>query len=162
MAASRPSFTDKGIDTGDVLAEKAAVTVETSYSIPDLLGNLSRLVPVSRSTIANILIDSGRLGEVKINPQQFIEQAREAIDGAHAALLTDGITYKPRGEGDDEFYEMRLFHDGADDFDKWEREELEANTIAVDKGLSPTSSTTRTWNAISRRPSTPTKTSNCS
>lgn len=127
------SLTDEGITT-QVVAEKTAVNVETSYPIPDLLGNLTRLVPVSRSTIAQILIKSNRLGEVTTNPQQFIEQARDAIDHALAELLVTGIKYEKRGTGPDALYEMSLFLD--DD----EREELTSRVYEVaDKKKSPLS-----------------------
>ncbi len=103
-------LTDDGV-TSDVVAERAATTVQNSYPIPDLLGNLTRLVPVSRASIAQILIQSGRLGEVTINPQQFIEQARDAIDQTLAELLVTGIKYERRGTGPNSLYEMSLFLD---------------------------------------------------
>ncbi|MBE7324579.1 DEAD/DEAH box helicase family protein [Nocardioides sp. Y6] len=109
----------------DVVAEKSAITVQNSYPIPDLLGNLTRLVPVSRASIAQILIQCGRLGEVTTNPQQFIEQARDAIDQTLAELLVDGIKYEKRGTGTNSLYEMSLF------LDEKEREELAARVYEV-------------------------------
>jgi type III restriction enzyme len=117
-------FTSEGINS-NVMAEKTAMSVEASYPIPDLLGNLTRLVPVSRSTIAKILIQSGRLGEVRVNPQQFIEQARDAIDQALADLLVTGIRYEKRGTGPEAIYEMSLF------LDETERPELASRVYEV-------------------------------
>lgn len=102
------AVTDEGVQT-TLVAERKAVVVEDSYPIPDLLGNLTRAVPVSRSTIAQILIKSGRLGDVKVNPQQFIDDARDAIERALAELLVGGIKYEKRGTGPDAIYEMSLF-----------------------------------------------------
>ncbi|WP_369137389.1 restriction endonuclease [Modestobacter versicolor] len=90
-------------------AEKTPVEVQSAYPIPDLLGHLSRLLPVSRSTIAQILIQSGRLDDAAINPQQFLDYAKDAISHALAELLVDGITYERLGDGPDAVYEMRLF-----------------------------------------------------
>ncbi|MFC6285532.1 DEAD/DEAH box helicase family protein [Nocardioides sp. GCM10027113] len=119
-------LTNEGI-TANRVAEKGSIAVESSYPIPDLLGNLTRLVPVSRSTIAQILIQSGRLGEVRVNPQQFIEQAKDSIDQTLAELLADGgVQYEKRGTGDDAIYEMSLFLD--DD----EREELASRVYPVE------------------------------
>lgn len=102
-------ITDEGVEA-TLVAEKKAVEVESSYPIPDLLGNLTRSLPVSRSTIAQILIKSGRLAEVKINPQQFIEDSRDAIEQALAGLLVNGgVKYERRGSGPDAIYEMSLF-----------------------------------------------------
>lgn len=103
---------DEGI-TSTLVGEKAPVSLQSAYPIPDLLGHLSRLLPVSRSTIAKILIQSGRLGDAATNPQQFLDDAKSAINEALAELLVDGITYEQLGDGPDAVYEMHLFEQRA-------------------------------------------------
>ena len=105
------SMGEKGVDGVEVGGR--AVKVEQTYPIPDLLAHLSRLVPVSRATIAKILIASGRLGDVAVNPQQFLDDAKTAIDDALADLLVEGITYEQIGGGPGAVYEMRLFEERA-------------------------------------------------
>jgi len=97
--------------TGNVVAEKAAVAVQNTYAVPDLLGHLTRHLPVSRSTIARVLVRSGRLGDATKNPQQFLDHAQSAIEQTLSDLLVDGITYDKTGDGENAVYEMRLFED---------------------------------------------------
>lgn len=103
-------MSDAGV-SATLVQERSGKVVTASYPIPDLLGNLTKMVPVSRSTIAQILINSGRLGEVTVNPQQFIDDAKDAIEQALATLLVNGIQYQKRGTGPDAVYEMSLFLD---------------------------------------------------
>ena len=84
---------------------------ETSYSapkIPDLSGYLQGKTELTRTTLAEILIRSGRLGEVPINPQQFLDQALSAIQDEMHTLMVNGIKYE-RINGQE--YEMLLFEE---------------------------------------------------
>ncbi|MBI2512560.1 MAG: DEAD/DEAH box helicase family protein [Opitutae bacterium] len=75
-------------------------------SLPDIIGYLQRETELTRSTIAEILIASGRTAEALKNPQQFMEQAASAIQHAKRELMVDGIRYE-RLAG--QAYEMQLF-----------------------------------------------------
>ncbi|RLF26428.1 MAG: DEAD/DEAH box helicase, partial [Thermoplasmata archaeon] len=91
-----------------VLAVKEANAEYQVTQIPDLLGYLQRETELTRSTLAEILIQSGRLGEVPTNPQQFLDQAVQAIKKALNQLIIDGVKYeKIAGEE----YEMLLFEE---------------------------------------------------
>ena len=95
--------------SGAVIGEKAPVRISDSFPIPDLLSHLSTLLPVSRDTISKVLKASGRLQEAAINPQQFIDQARDSIEGALAEQMVAGIEYtQRRGEGESS-YDPGLF-----------------------------------------------------
>jgi len=107
---SEVTMDDQGV-TARLVAEKAPVAVQSAYPVPDLLGHLTRHLPVSRSTIAKVLIQSGRLGDATKNPQQFLDYAQLAIEQTLADLLVDGITYEKIGDGENAVYEMRLFED---------------------------------------------------
>jgi type III restriction enzyme len=61
---------------------------------------------LTRATLAEILIRSGRLGEVLQNPQQFLDQALAAIQVELNELMIAGITYERIA---DRQYEMLLF-----------------------------------------------------
>lgn len=74
--------------------------------MPDFLSYLQAKTELTRKTIAEILIRSGRLGEAHTNPQQFLEQAHQAIEAELHALMIDGIKYE-RINGQE--YEMMLF-----------------------------------------------------
>lgn len=62
---------------------------------------------LTRRTIVRILRDSERLDDFKRNPQQFIEQAGEAINKAKRLAITDGIRYQRIG--DEVYYAQELF-----------------------------------------------------
>jgi type III restriction enzyme len=79
-----------------------------AWNIPDLLGYLQGKTELTRVTLAQILIRSGRLGEVRHNPQQFLDQALAAISAELHELMIAGIKYE-RIAGQD--YEMMLFEE---------------------------------------------------
>jgi type III restriction enzyme len=78
------------------------------WKIPDLLGYLQSKTELTRATLAKILIGSGRLGEVRHNPQQFLDQALAAIEVELRELMIAGIKYE-RIAGQE--YEMLLFEE---------------------------------------------------
>ncbi len=74
--------------------------------VPDIIGYLQRETELTRSTLVEILVKSGRGAQALKNPQQFMEQAAGAIRHAKRELMVDGIRYE-RVAG--EAYAMRLF-----------------------------------------------------
>ena len=97
-------ITDDGVTTnykGDKVAKG-----ETDYIIPDYLGYIQNRTELTRSTIHAILEQSGRLDNIVINPQLFIDSAVSAIRRVLYDLMIDGIEYHRIGNAD---YEMRLF-----------------------------------------------------
>lgn len=77
-----------------------------TLSIPDLLTYLQAETELTRGTLAEILIQSSRLGEVADNPQQFLNQALVSIRAIQQELMVNGIEYL-KIEGAE--YEMQLF-----------------------------------------------------
>jgi len=63
---------------------------------------------LTRSTILEILLPSGRTGDIMINPQLFLDNAASAINDVLTDLMIDGIKYEKIGAKE---YEMRLFED---------------------------------------------------
>jgi type III restriction enzyme len=105
---SRMAITDEGI-TGELLAARQMEMEETEQrAIPDLLTYLQRETELTRTTLADILIDSGRLGDVMVNPQQFMDGAVSAIRRTLNQMIIDGIKYE---KIDGEVYEMLLFEE---------------------------------------------------
>jgi type III restriction enzyme len=90
------------------LASRATPTEYRPWKIPDLLGYLQGKTELTRATLAKILIRSGRLEEVKANPQQFLDQALQAIHAELRELMIAGIKYE-RINGLE--YEMLLFEE---------------------------------------------------
>lgn len=105
---SRVKITDEGV-TGELLAAKQLEMEDAGQkTIPDLLGYLQRETELTRKTLAEVLIQSGRLADVAINPQQFLDQALSALRRTLHQMIVDGIKYeKVNGQ----VYEMLLFEE---------------------------------------------------
>lgn len=81
-----------------------------AQKMPDILGELQQLVPISRASTVKIIEQSGRKEEARINPAQFVQQVRRSIQAAMAHTLVDqkGIKYE-RLNGSDSFYSAEIF-----------------------------------------------------
>ena len=99
--------------------------VEGARRIPDVLGELSRRIPVSRASIAKILTESGRLEDVRINPSAFLDGVTVAINEALYEQLADNITYTPVNGDRWE----------AEQFVKHVSESFDTNLLAVKKSI---------------------------
>lgn len=91
-------------------------TVEAKYVMPDFVGQVQGKTGLAKSTVARILMDSGRLNDAVNNPQAFIEHASELINAVKREFLVYGDGSEGSGvkyvklEG--EVYEMHRFeHD---------------------------------------------------
>jgi len=60
--------------------------------MPDVLAYIQSKTELTRSTILDILKRSGRLHEVLLNPQLFMDNAVSAIKSVLYELMVDGIT----------------------------------------------------------------------
>lgn len=82
---------------------------ETDIELPDILTDLQDRTQLTRRSIQRILVESGRLDDFKRNPQQFIEQAADAINRRKRLALVDGIRYQRIGDG--VYYAQELFQE---------------------------------------------------
>jgi type III restriction enzyme len=96
--------------TPTVVATRAIEVEGVGSLVPDILSFLQRETELTRTTLAEILVASGRLSDAPKNPQQFLDQALRAIRAALEELMVDGVKYE-RIAGVE--WEMRLF-DSAD------------------------------------------------
>lgn len=89
--------------------EGAATVVldESDIELPDILTDLQDRTRLTRRSIAQILVDSGRLRDFQRNPQQFIEMAATVINGCKQRLVVDGIKYQRLGN--ECYYAQELF-----------------------------------------------------
>jgi len=81
---------------------------QEGITVPDVYSYIQNRVHLSRSSIFSILDGSGRLGELLINPQAFLDTAIAAIKNCLQALLVTGIEYH---QINGHRYEMALFDD---------------------------------------------------
>ena len=101
-------ITGEGLDTKLLTVREAEAKDYRDIHVPDLLGYLQAKTELTRKTLAEILIQSGRLDEVQHNPQQFLEQAQQAIEAELRGLMIDGIKYEKINGHE---YEMLLFEE---------------------------------------------------
>lgn len=102
---------EKGIVESQV-SVKSAKSLDLEIKFPDILGELSSITPLSRSTISRVILESGRLAEARKNPMQFIDQVKISLFGALAATLKeyDGIQYQPvTGDSEEAKWSMEYF-----------------------------------------------------
>ncbi|MFZ4455469.1 MAG: DEAD/DEAH box helicase family protein [Bacteroidales bacterium] len=99
------TMTDEGVSTNYV-GEKVESYGAYSWQIPDVLGYIQSKTELTRSTIEEILSKSGRIADIIINPQLFLDLATIAIKRTLNDLMIDGIKYQKIGSSE---YEMALF-----------------------------------------------------
>jgi type III restriction enzyme len=102
---------ERGIVESSVIA-KSAKSLNVEIKFPDILGELSSITPLSRSTISRVILESGRFHEAHKNPVQFVEQVKSCLFAALATTLkdSDGIQYHPiEGESDEAIWSMAFF-----------------------------------------------------
>lgn len=102
---SEVTFTAQGVEE-TVRASRPSKLTDYRPVVPDVIGYLQRETELTRTTLVEILIGSGRGAQVLKNPQQFMAQAARAIQHAKRELMVDGIHYERL---DGQSYEMKLF-----------------------------------------------------
>jgi len=99
------TMTGEGVGTNYV-GEKVESYGGYSWKIPGVLGYIQSKTELTRSTIEEILSKSGRIEDIIINPQLFLDLATTAIKRTLYDLMIDGIKYQKIGGSE---YEMALF-----------------------------------------------------
>jgi type III restriction enzyme len=94
------------------VAVSAAEEKVTAFhqAVPDILAYLQNETELTRSTLVRILKDSGRLADLLVNPQRFMDQTASILKFELHRLLVDGIKYdRIQGIGPEAEWEMVLF-----------------------------------------------------
>ncbi len=100
-------MTSEGVETSYV-GDRIERYGNHEWLIPDVLGYIQNSTELTRHTIAKIIEQSGRINDILINPQLFIDLCSQAILRTLNDLMIDGIKYKKIGNSK---YEMRLFEE---------------------------------------------------
>ena len=88
----------EGVSAGDKRASETLRLKVAAADLPDLLGELQSRTELPRHVIAQILVQSGRLGDATFNPSAFLDAATAIIQAGKRLVMTDGIIYKPLEE----------------------------------------------------------------
>ena len=99
------TMTGEGVGT-NYLGEKVESYGGYAWKIPDVLGYIQSKTELTRSTILDILIKSGRINDILVNPQLFLDLSVQAIKRTLYSVMIDGIKYQKIGGS---AYEMALF-----------------------------------------------------
>ena len=106
----------RGGTKGSTLGLRGA-NLTGSYPLPDIVAQLQEATSLTRKTIIDILIASGRLGEFLGNPNDFIKMASTCIQEELAHVVVEGIQYEKIGGS---IYELReLQEDGLEEKDRF-------------------------------------------
>ncbi|AZO94946.1 DEAD/DEAH box helicase family protein [Halocella sp. SP3-1] len=91
----------------DTVKERRYQYRPKDYKLPDIISYLQNETQLTRKTIVEILVKSGRLKDFKVNPQKFIDEVIRIIQYNMRSFIVDGIKYEKIG--DEEYYAQELF-----------------------------------------------------
>ena len=102
----------KATETG-----QRSASLQGAYDLPDIITELQEDTSLTRRTIIDILLDSGRLPEFIGNPNDFIQMVKGRLQAVLAEIITEGIQYEKIGGY---VYELReLQQDGQEEKDRF-------------------------------------------
>ncbi|TIC85594.1 DEAD/DEAH box helicase family protein [Nocardioides sp. GY 10127] len=102
----------KATETG-----QRSASLQGAYDLPDIITELQEATSLTRKTIIDILLDSGRLPEFIGNANDFIQMVKGRLQAVLAEIVTEGIQYEKIGGY---VYELReLQKDGQEEKDRF-------------------------------------------
>jgi type III restriction enzyme len=109
VVSGRIAVEKRGVTAGAVGVAEEQVTI-SGRAIPDVLAYLQNETDLTRSTLARVLVESGRLGEFFNDPQRFLDSVASILRAELLRLLVDGIKYERiPGSGPEAEWEQALF-----------------------------------------------------
>ena len=103
-------FTRAGLSADRKLEEKTLL-MEGPSVLPDIIAFLQKETELTRHTLIAMLRESGRIGEFRQNPQQFMAQVAREVGYAMHDLMLEGIQYeKIAGE----YWDMQRIEEDAE------------------------------------------------
>lgn len=106
--ANKVKVAQSGLEIGE--SKNAAYVYDAKdFKLPDIVSFLQNETHLTRRTIVEILVRSGRLQDFKNNPQKFTDEAAAFIKRQMQQFIVDGIKYEKIG--DDFFYAQSMFDD---------------------------------------------------
>ncbi len=102
------------VSRGGASSEVRSTRIEElagGYDLPDIVGELQQATSLTRKTLVDILVGSGKLGQFIANPNDFIAMARRCVEGELAKIVVEGIQYEKIGGST---YELRELQDDGE------------------------------------------------
>ncbi len=100
---------DRGGVSADEVHKSTSIYDAHDYDLPDIVSYLQNETNLTRRSIVDIIIGSGRLQDFKHNPQKFIEQVAAIIKHQIRIFIVDGIKYQKIG--DQHYYAQELYEE---------------------------------------------------
>ncbi len=100
---------NRGGVSADIVHESTSIYDARDYDLPDLVSYLQNETNLTRRSIVDIVMGSGRLQDFKNNPQKFIEQVAAIIKSQMRIFIVDGIKYQKIG--DQHYYAQELYEE---------------------------------------------------
>jgi type III restriction enzyme len=102
-----------GTQTAETSSRSAELS--TTYQLPDIVTELQEVTSLTRKTLIDILVQSGKLSEFISNPNDFISMVKRNLQNVLAAAVVEGLQYEKIGGY---VYELReLQKDGMEERD---------------------------------------------
>lgn len=106
----------RGGAKGEELGTRSA-DLKGSYDLPDIVTELQEATSLTRKTVIDILLGSGRLDEFIGNPNDFIAAVKRVLKGELAKIVVEGIQYEKIAGS---VYELReLQRDGLEERERF-------------------------------------------
>ncbi|MDR1853508.1 MAG: DEAD/DEAH box helicase family protein [Azoarcus sp.] len=106
----------RGGTQGQQLGVRSA-ELDGSYDLPDIVAELQQAIPLTRKTLVDILVKSGKLDEFIGNPNDFIAMVERCVKGKLGEILVEGVQYEKIAGS---LYELReLQADGAEEKERF-------------------------------------------
>lgn len=106
----------RGGTQGQELGTRTA-ELKGSYDLPDIVSELQQSTMLTRKTLVEILVGSGKLDEFIGNPNDFIALVQRSVQGELAKIVVEGIQYEKIGGS---IYELReLQADGLEEKERF-------------------------------------------
>jgi type III restriction enzyme len=86
-----------------------------TYLLPDIISELQEATSLTRKTLVDVLVQSGKMAEFISNPNDFISMVKRNLQNVLAAAVVEGLQYEKIGGS---VYELReLQKDGMEERD---------------------------------------------
>ena len=96
---------------------KRSAELQGTYDLPDIVTELQEATSLTRNTIVEVLVQSGRLAEFIANPNDYIQMVKGRMQTVLAEIVTNGVQYERIGGYVYEFRELQ--EDGQQEKDRF-------------------------------------------
>lgn len=95
LAVIRSEFdiSKQGVATRET-GRRTVEVEQVRFRLPDFVSQIQTRTALSKSTIASILLKSGRLQDALNNPQVFIDTVSQTINNAKRDIVVEGVEYQ--------------------------------------------------------------------